>query len=188
MQPAAPNVADDDDSPTQSVAAHRAATASTQGGAAATPLQAVFCASRHPNPPHSDQCRVCRAAITDRNVQLIARPSLGILRLPDGTDISLDRPVVLGRKPGTDLFVGGEAALPVALPDPDKLLSRTHAEVRLVDWQVQVVDRDSMNHTYIEIPGQIAMQLRPAEPFPIPPGTKINLGDAVFVTYLVVDR
>ena len=95
----------------------------------------------------------------------------------------LDRPVLLGRKPAEDVAIGGEPARSVALPDPDKLLSRTHAEIRLVDWQVQVVDRDSMNHTFVEIPGRSAFQLRPADPSPIPPGTRVNLGDALTFTF-----
>jgi hypothetical protein len=73
----------------------------------------------------------------------------------------------------------------VRLPDPDTVLSRTHVEIRLVDWQVQVVDRDSMNHTYVTLPGQGPTQLRPTEPFPIPVGTVVSLGDAVRLTYEV---
>jgi hypothetical protein len=65
------------------------------------------------------------------------------------------------------------------------VLSRTHVEVRLVDWQVLVLDRDSMNHTFVHIPGHAPFQLRPAEPFPIPPATTVVLGAATGFTYEV---
>ena len=57
--------------------------------------------------------------------------------------------------------------------------------MRLVDWQVQIVDRDSMNHTYVTVPGHAPTQLRPAEPFPIPLGTVVSMGDSVRFTYEV---
>ncbi len=118
----------------------------------------------------------------------IPRPVLGRLRLPDGSLVPLDRPVVLGRKLPSEATVEGEAAQLVAFPVDEKRLSRVHAEIRLADWQVQVFDRDSMNHTYVELPGQPPMQLRPAEAFPIPLGAIVNLGDAVRIELLGPER
>ena len=40
-----------------------------------------------------------------------------------------------------------------------------------------------MNHTYVAVPGQAPIQVRPAEPFPIPLGTVVSLGDSVHFTY-----
>jgi hypothetical protein len=118
-------------------------------------------------------------------VTSIPRPVLGVLRVEGGDDIVLDGPVLIGRKPTPGAVIDGEPARAVRIPDPDTVLSRTHVEIRLVDWQVQVVDRDSMNHTYVTLPGQDPTQLRPAEPFPIPVGTVVSLGDAVRLTYEV---
>ncbi len=172
------------DSHTISIADLRARQAA--GGASSGPtVQAVHCTAMHPNPPHSDRCRTCDAHILDHSVRTISRPSLGELHFDDGQIIPLDRPVVVGRKPADDALVGGEAARAVRLSDPDSLLSRTHLEVRLVDWQVQIVDRDSMNHTFVALPGKPPTQLRPAEPFPIPPATIVRLGDAATFTYQV---
>jgi hypothetical protein len=36
-----------------------------------------------------------------------------------------------------------------------------------------------MNHTYVEVPGHAPFRLRPAEPYPIPPGTKVSMGECV---------
>ncbi len=172
------------DSHTISVADLRARQAASAPPTGAT-VQAVHCAAMHPNPPHSDRCRSCAAQILDHSVRRISRPSLGELSFDDGQIVPLDRPVVVGRKPAAGALVGGETARAVRLSDPDSLLSRTHLEVRLVDWQVQIVDRDSMNHTFVALPGKPPTQLRPAEPFPIPPGTIVRLGDAASFTYKV---
>ena len=148
-------------------------------------IQAVHCPAGHPNPPYGERCRRCSNPIDDRAVTLITRPCLGELRFTDGTVVRLDQPVVLGRKPPAEPTVGGEPARSVRLDDPDTVLSRTHVEVRLVDWQVLIVDRDSMNHTFVEVPGHAPVQLRPAEPFPILLGSIVSLGDAVRCTYEV---
>jgi hypothetical protein len=154
------------------------------GTTAGPTVRSVHCPARHPNPPHGELCRTCGQPIADRTVTTIVRPPLGRLRLPDGRVIELSHPVVLGRRPPEDLSIDGEPAQSIRLPDDDKVLSRVHAEVRLVDWQVQVVDRDSMNHTFVELPGHPPMQLRPAEPFPIPLGAIVNLGDSVRIELL----
>ncbi len=186
VPPRAPTDAEDEATEDRTVrksdlAAARAKAAATAAGGPT--VQAVHCAAGHPNPVHADQCRSCQQPLTDRTISVITRPTLGHLTFSKGKQVPLDKPIVIGRRPPKEVHVEGERALPVAVGDPDKLLSRTHIEVRLVDWQVQIVDRDSMNHTFIEVPGRSPLQLRPAEPYPIPPGTVVNLADAVRFTY-----
>lgn len=167
---------DDEESATVSIATLRASRAAAAQPVGPT-VQAVHCPSGHANPPHLDQCRSCSIPITDRTVTVIARPALGSLQFDDGHVELLDAPLVMGRKPKPEQSIGDETARAITLDDPDKLLSRVHAEIRLVDWQVQVLDRESMNHTYVQLPGQVMFQLRPGEPFPIPPGTRITFAD-----------
>lgn len=171
------------DEATISLAALRARTAAPEGPT----LQAVHCPVGHPNPPYAERCRLCDEQITGRAVSTVARPVLGVLRFDDGTEVEVTGPLVLGRRPAEDRVVDGEPATPVTLDDPDKVLSRTHAEVHIHDWQVQVVDRDSMNHTFVELPGQEPFRLPPAEPFAIVPGTKVSLGEQVNATFEVPD-
>jgi hypothetical protein len=172
---------DEDDGPTISLSVLRAIQATpTPSGPT---VQAVHCPSDHPNPPHGEICRQCAQRIVDRSVSTIARPSLGSLQFDNGTRVVLDHPAVIGRKPRTDIVIEDETASPVRIDDPDKVLSRTHLEVRLVDWQVQIVDRDSMNHTHVEVPGHAPTQVRPGEPFPIPLGTSVSMGGSVRFTY-----
>jgi hypothetical protein len=73
----------------------------------------------------------------------------------------------------------------VAVSDPDKSLSRLHLEIRLEEWQVLVVDRQSSNGTVVELPGQGPVQIRPDEPCLIVPDTRVRLGDTASFVYEV---
>lgn len=141
-------------------------------------LQAVACPSGHLNPPQAERCRGCSAAIVDRSIRVVSRPSLGHLSFDGGTVVDIDRPLLIGRKPTAE-GVADDAEVPglVVLPDPDGSLSRVHAEVRIEGWEVLVVDRNSTNGTFVEIPGQLPVMLRPMEPCLISPGTRITLAD-----------
>lgn len=162
-----------------------APTAAPSAARAAGPqLQAVTCPTGHLNPPQADQCRSCGAAIADRTIRVVARPTLGHLRFDGGMVADIDRPMLIGRKPTVDgLVPGAEVPALVVLPDPDGSLSRVHAEIRLEGWEVLVVDRDSTNGTRVEVPGQPPVLLRPHEPFLVSPGATITLADVVTCTY-----
>ncbi len=176
--------ADEDDERTQSLAAYRATRAMVAATGAPT-VQAVHCPAGHANPAYVEQCRQCGTVVVDRSITTIPRPSLGILRFDGHGDEPLDQPLVIGRKPLADETTGTEPGRAVTLADPDKLLSRVHAEIRLADWQVQVIDRESMNHTFVQLPGQVLFQLRPGEPFPIPPGSRIVFAEVSECRYLL---
>lgn len=150
-------------------------------------VQSVHCASGHPNAPHADRCRSCAGQITDRTASLVPRPSLGRLRFADGMLVEVDRPLLLGRRPthDTSRTINGEVPGLVLIPDPGKALSRIHVEVRLEDWQVLVVDRNSVNGTFVEIPGHSMMKLRPDEACLITAASRVNLGDVASFTYEV---
>ncbi|MCB0963084.1 MAG: FHA domain-containing protein [Acidimicrobiales bacterium] len=183
--PMAESGGDDDalEEATITVAALRAAREAAATTDPTSTVAALRCPAGHPNPTHADSCRSCGQTIADRTPQTIARPTLGRLRLPDGTFAPLDRHLLVGRSPATDIAVRDEPTGTVRLADPDKVLSRTHAAIVLDGWQVLVVDRDSMNHTYVQIPGRDPFQLRPGEPCPVPPGTAIRLGDEIEVVF-----
>lgn len=148
-------------------------------------VQAVRCGRGHANPPFAERCTSCGAAVVDRAIVQVERPVLGRLRFSDGLVVDLDRPLVVGRKPDHNAVgqIGGEDPGLVALPDPERALSRVHAEIRLEDWHVVVVDRRSANGTIVEIPGEEAMQLHPDQPCLITGGTRVTLADAVSFTF-----
>jgi len=184
----APSSHDDDlEDITVSLAARRAARARAMADQVPR-VQAVLCASGHANPIHSDRCRTCGDTISDRTVHEVARPSLGFLSFDDGTVIEVDRHLVIGRRPSPDPLIGDEPHQLVAVADPDGVVSRTHLVLRLDGWFVSAIDRDSTNLTFVEIPGQPAVQLRPNDEFPLPPGTVVRLGDEVCFTYQSTQR
>ena len=149
-----------------------------------TTLAAIFCPDGHPNPTHQDICRACDQAITNRAATTIDRPVLGQLVFTTGLLVDVDQHLLIGRRPPEDQKVNDEPTRAVQLDDPEHLMSRTHLQVQLDGWQVLVVDRDSMNHTFVEVPGRAAFQLRPGEPYPIPPGTMVRLGEEASFTYV----
>jgi hypothetical protein len=150
-------------------------------------VHAVRCAGGHVNSPRAERCRTCGATILDRTITLVPRPTLGRLEFSSGMHVALDRRLLIGRKPevGPTASIDDLPAL-VAVPDPESLLSRVHAEVRVEGWDAVIVDVDSRNGTFVVPPGATdTMRLRPREPFPLGSGTKVLLGDVasfVFVT------
>lgn len=148
-------------------------------------VQAVFCVNGHPNPPIAPACRRCRGAISDRTVREVDRPAIGILRMSTGASVELDRSLLVGRRPTVGGIEPSDLVGLVVVPDPDHSLSRLHAEIRLEGWEVYVVDLDSKNGTYVQIPGQTPMKLRAGEPCMVVPGTRMRLGDVVEMHYEV---
>jgi pSer/pThr/pTyr-binding forkhead associated (FHA) protein len=63
------------------------------------------------------------------------------------------------------------------IDDPDRVVSRIHAEVRLAGHAVHVVDRDSVNGTFVYPPGGAGWErLAPNEPYALAPGTQVLVG------------
>jgi len=147
------------------------------GRGAASPLvPAVLCPTMHPNPPGTERCRSCGLAVTDATVTEVVRPSLGRLRLEDGSAVPLAGPVLLGRNPVDGAPVDGVPAVAVRLPDPDRLLSRTHVEVRLDGWDVLVVDRGSVNGTVVHRSDGTVLELVAPVPAVVATGDRVVLG------------
>ena len=106
-----------------------------------------------------------------------ARPPLGVLVFSDGSVQTLAATSVVGRDPSDDPAVRSGDAVSLPLTDPTNTLSRVHAELRLVDWDVQVVDRGSTNGTYVWASGQTAWErLLPDVPRTLQPGTHVSFG------------
>ena len=69
------------------------------------------------------------------------------------------------------------------MPDPEQVLSKVHAEIRLDNWDVYVVDRNSRNATFVTLPGQPAQRLTGGEPLRIVPGTTIDLAGSLLIDF-----
>ncbi|MGI5242984.1 FHA domain-containing protein [Dactylosporangium sp. CA-139066] len=122
-------------------------------------VDAVSCPAGHLDDPGARECRVCRAQIQPQSPTRVNRPPLGVLRLSTGDSIALDRNVVLGRAPGGPSGSGAGEPHYVKLPSPYHDISRRHVEIRLDGWSVVAVDLDSRNGTFVEQPGERAVEL-----------------------------
>jgi pSer/pThr/pTyr-binding forkhead associated (FHA) protein len=85
-------------------------------------------------------------------------------------------------EPAEDPAVKDGRARPLAIPDVEKAVSRVHADIRLVDWDVMIVDRGSANGTFIFPPGaQQWIRVAPDQPAELKPSTHVALGRRTFV-------
>ena len=145
-------------------------------------VQALLCPNSHTSPPTSSVCRLCGAPLPQQDPVTVPRPPLGVLRLSTGDVITLDRGVVMGRSPRTELN-GEDRPHVVKLPSGDGEISRTHLQVSLEDWQVLVTDLNSTNGTLVALPGREPEHLRPGEPTPIQFGTLVILAVGIEFRY-----
>jgi hypothetical protein len=142
------------------------------------PVRGISCARGHFNDPRVAFCRLCGLRMNQTKVFSEGeRPPLGFLILDDGMTFILNDDLVFGRQPEASPLVR-RGATPIRLADPDGNLSRAHAEFRLVDWDVAVVDLGSTNGTYVQPPGQHGWhRLTPQQPYVLAAGCDVLIGD-----------
>jgi pSer/pThr/pTyr-binding forkhead associated (FHA) protein len=146
-------------------------------------VEGLACGRGHLNRPDAATCATCGAALgaSARRVRG-ARPSLGVFVFDDGSSFGLDDDYVVGREPEIDVAVVQGAARPLVLDDPGDTVSRVHAEIRLLDWDVELVDRGSTNGTFVWDPSRGTWdQLAPRQPRVLLPGERGAVGRRTFV-------
>jgi hypothetical protein len=147
-------------------------------------VQGVVCSRGHFNDPSIAYCAVCGISMVHRTFNLVSgkRPPLGVVVFEDGATYNLDGGYLVGREPGNDEAVRSGRLRPLVIDDANRTLSRVHAEIRLEGWEVQVVDRGSANGTFVAPPKEKNwVQLPSGQPSTISPGTRVRLGDHVFL-------
>ncbi|MFU8840905.1 MAG: FHA domain-containing protein [Nitriliruptoraceae bacterium] len=157
-------------------------TAASAGAATSGRVEGILCPWDHLNAPDAAACRDCGEALGAGPHDRVERdrPSLGFLVLDDGAAYALDGRYVLGREPDADPLVAAGDGRPIVVDDPQRSVSRVHAEVRLVGWDVQLLDRGSTNGTYV-LRGDVWEPVSGQEPRLISPGTRMAVGQRTFV-------
>lgn len=147
---------------------------------------ALRCPVGHVTSTTSPVCLFCGRAVPSGDPQRLPRPPLGVLRLPTGEVVPLDRGVVLGRRPSP---VPGSEQWPhlVHLPADSTYLSRSHLEVVLDGWHVVARDLGSRGGTTRYVPGRPGERLRPSEDYVLEPGHVLDLADVYEVSFEVLD-
>ncbi|WP_232535262.1 FHA domain-containing protein [Nocardia terpenica] len=138
------------------------------------------CARAHPSDPRSAFCTVCGMPVDQTQPAAeVVRPPLGMLVLDDGATHLLATDVVIGREPeNSDAAQRG--LIPIRIDDSSGGMSRAHAEIRLVNWDVTVVDRGSTNGTRARQPGYHDwIRLQPNHPVVLAHGSELMLGNRV---------
>lgn len=145
-------------------------------------VEGIMCARQHFNSPDALYCSSCGISMVHQTHNLVtgARPPLGFLVFDNGAMFTLDSDYVLGREP--EAHGDTKTARPLALDDPERSISRIHADVRLVGWDVQLTDRGSANGTFVWDEGARQWQRIPENtPTAIRPGAQVALGRRTFV-------
>ena len=166
------------------VAAQPAAAPSPTPAAAASGPQPVkvkglVCARGHFNDPRTRFCAICGIAMHQTSFILTEdiRPPLGVLVMSDGSYHTLVTSLVFGRDPDDDPEVREGRAQGVTLIDPGNTISRVHAEIRAVDWDVHIVDHGSTNGTFLwNGERQQWDRLVPNQPVALAPGSHVAFG------------
>lgn len=158
--------------------------------AGAQDVLALACPQGHPNPPTRQQCRTCGAAL-DGDPRLAPRPALGrvLVASPaagagyEDQTVELDRDVVVGRRPRTSTTSAERMPRMVAVPSPQKDISRSHVQVTLEEWHVLVEDLATTNGTVLLRAGQKPRRLHPNQKEIVVDGDVVELGDGVTLTF-----
>lgn len=81
---------------------------------------------------------------------------------------------LLGRNPKASPEIAYEAILVVV--DPGKTISKSHAELLVVEDELLVVDLRSGNGTVVQTPGEAPVRCEPGMPQPVSRGSRLVLG------------
>ncbi|MCO1339481.1 hypothetical protein BJH93_11345 [Kocuria polaris] len=159
----------------------------TTGAGTAEFVLGRACAEGHANPPTSSSCTVCGAALTGDAHQVI-RPALGRMIVADGggqreSEHELTRSVVLGRQPSARGFTGDRQPRLMQVSSPSGDISRSHLQVRVDGWHVELVDLGATNGTVLIRPGQSPRRLGKSESVLLLSGDVADLGDGVSLRF-----
>jgi hypothetical protein len=142
-------------------------------------IEGVYCKNEHFNDPALRYCQLCGISMAQRTAvsRLGPRPPLGVVLVDDGTTFRLDADYVVGRDPYQDPEVGAGRARPLRITDAMSGVSRRHLRLALSGWNVQVVDLESANGTYVAAPGDTGPhRIAAGVPVNLRPGSRITFG------------
>lgn len=169
-----------DEDRTQDLASLKLQSPGRLDGLPVVQVQGIQCPIGHHNHPAAQLCTSCgRRLGVNRtvNIELGPRPPLGVLLADDGSSVSLDANLIIGREPNNHPDVLAQKALPWAIPDSTFHISREHLAVYLDGWSVLVQDLGSANGTRL-----LREESTLHEPVPNTHPIEINGGDTLYLS------
>ena len=149
-----------------------------------TRVRGYRCRDAHLNDPRALFCAICGIRMAESTGVFVVgpRPPLGLLVFDNGASFSLDDNYLLGREPDIDERVRTGRLRPLVLFDTSGVISRRHAEIRLEDWDVLLVDCGSANGTLVAERGATVWSaLVPGQPVRMLPSMQVRIGERSFV-------
>jgi hypothetical protein len=107
----------------------------------------------------------------------------GRIRVSTGQVVSLDRTVIIGRRPRSTRASGATMPHLVAVDSPQQDISRSHLEIRPEGDTVVVIDLHTTNGSTLLRSGADPVRLHPGEQTLVLSGDVIDLGDGVEVAF-----
>ena len=108
-------------------------------------------------------------------------PAPGRIRVSTGQVLSLDRTVVIGRRPRSTRVSGTDLPHLVAVDSPQQDISRSHVELRVEGESIVATDLRTTNGTTLLRQGADPVRLHPGESTVVIPGDVLDLGDGITV-------
>lgn len=107
----------------------------------------------------------------------------GRIRVSTGQVVTLDRTVIIGRRPRSTRASGANLPHLIAVESPQQDISRSHLEIRPEGDTVVVIDLHTTNGSTLLRPGADPMRLHPGEQTLVLSGDVVDLGDGVKVAF-----
>ncbi|MCR2763859.1 FHA domain-containing protein [Microbacterium sp. zg.B48] len=107
----------------------------------------------------------------------------GRVRVSTGQVVTLDRTVIIGRRPRSTRASGANLPHLIAVDSPQQDISRSHLEIRPEGDTVVVIDLHTTNGSTLLRPGTDPMRLHPGEQTLVLSGDVVDLGDGVKVAF-----
>ena len=109
--------------------------------------------------------------------------AIGRVRVSTGQVVTLDRTVIIGRRPRSTRASGANLPHLIAVDSPQQDISRSHLEIRPEGDTVVVIDLHTTNGSTLLRPGADPMRLHPGEQTLVLSGDVVDLGDGVKVAF-----
>jgi hypothetical protein len=113
----------------------------------------------------------------------VAGGAAGRVRVSTGQVVTLDRTVIIGRRPRSTRASGANLPHLIAVESPQQDISRSHLEIRPEADTVVVIDLHTTNGSTLLRPGADPVRLHPGEQTLVLSGDVVDLGDGVTVAF-----